>query len=581
VDEVRHVLRRAGRRLWGRRALSALVLTLSIALAALIAAMLAERLLGLGVDWPLAFAGALAGAVVAAAAAAAVVRPGLLAVAREVDERAGLRESLSTALCVSGREDGWSANVVDSARRVAARVVLRDAVPVSMPARAPLPLALAFALALLWFVVPQFDLLGAMASRERQAEEMREVVTVRADVQAVEQRLRDMLRSVPGVEMPPETPPDQGPVPAPTTPDEIRREAIKRLTGLSEQLAGVRSGEKGRQMDALRDRMMQLRQPGPGPLEPLAAALQRADAAQARQELDHLARKMGDGSMSEAERERLAAQMRDLAAQLERLAADRRAMERELLQLGLGAEEAARLAADPAALREALARTEGLSDAQKQALLEQARASEACQGACTSMAQSLGRMGEQAGEMSGGELAALDGALGELEMLQAELAGAEAALNEARIRLAELASACAGAGDGDGGTSGAGALAGAPRINPWREGDERGRGMGSGGPGQGMGWNVEAREAPFETEKRRSTTKKGAGPVIASRLVFGDVMRGEATAEFADAVRAGADSAAEALETMRIPRELQDAVQHYFGGLSRRAGEQPPPEDAR
>ena len=54
-------------------------------------------------------------------------------------------------------------------------------------------------------------------------------------------------------------------------------------------------------------------------------------------------------------------------------------------------------------------------------------------------------------------------------------------------------------------------------------------------------------------------------------MVYGSQIRGEATAQFGEAVNASAVQAAEAIESMQVPREYHDAVRHYFGRLERAA----------
>jgi hypothetical protein len=59
-------------------------------------------------------------------------------------------------------------------------------------------------------------------------------------------------------------------------------------------------------------------------------------------------------------------------------------------------------------------------------------------------------------------------------------------------------------------------------------------------------------------------------------------VRGEAKAEFEAAVAAGAQEAAEAIDSMQIHREHQDAVKHYFGRLEKKVKDAPaaPPAPA-
>ncbi|HEX8877058.1 MAG TPA: hypothetical protein VF777_09940, partial [Phycisphaerales bacterium] len=79
--------------------------------------------------------------------------------------------------------------------------------------------------------------------------------------------------------------------------------------------------------------------------------------------------------------------------------------------------------------------------------------------------------------------------------------------------------------------------------------------------------------ADYKMDKKKANTKTGAGPIIGTRLVYGEQVRGESQAEFASAVETAKGEAAEALETMRVPREYQKAVQSYFGTLEKKAAD--------
>jgi hypothetical protein len=76
--------------------------------------------------------------------------------------------------------------------------------------------------------------------------------------------------------------------------------------------------------------------------------------------------------------------------------------------------------------------------------------------------------------------------------------------------------------------------------------------------------------AAFQVDKTKQASANKGGPIIASRLVFGDQVKGESVREFSDAVESGAQAAAEALENNIIPREMKNPVQHYFGSLDKK-----------
>src|SRR5690606_5523459 len=94
------------------------------------------------------------------------------------------------------------------------------------------------------------------------------------------------------------------------------------------------------------------------------------------------------------------------------------------------------------------------------------------------------------------------------------------------------------------------------------------------------GVSPEAKQTAVNIDKQTSPTKLGPGPTIGSRLVHGDSVKGESVKEFAQAVEAGRQAAAEALDSMLIQREYHDAVKHYFGRLEARTRATTPAEPA-
>jgi hypothetical protein len=115
----------------------------------------------------------------------------------------------------------------------------------------------------------------------------------------------------------------------------------------------------------------------------------------------------------------------------------------------------------------------------------------------------------------------------------------------------------------------------------WRQGSSNNRGQGSGGPGQGNGASPEAEAVDFTVEKNKAKVKTNQGPIIGTRLVYGQQVKGESKAEFSEAVAVSSAAAAEAVESQQVPRELHNAVKHYFGTLEGKVkSEKPAPKPA-
>jgi hypothetical protein len=195
------------------------------------------------------------------------------------------------------------------------------------------------------------------------------------------------------------------------------------------------------------------------------------------------------------------------------------------------------------------------------------------------MGQAMAQMAEglsKAGLSQDAEQAAekLAGQLSEMELAKADLEAMDMAMDEAMKQLAKLGGQCkggkcSGLGEGD-------ELKYSDCQGPWRAGDTAGKfGGGSGGPGiSGGGMSPEEIDSPVAIEKKMAGSKQTAGPIIGTRLVYGDQVKGEARAEFSAAVESSSKAATEAIDQMLVPRELQPSVKHYFGRLEARAKSQ-------
>jgi hypothetical protein len=580
MTEVRRVVRRAAWRLWLVDVVRTLSVTTTIAIVAILLAKVTERVLGAADRfeqwWQWGFIGAGAFAVIGAVLWAVIRRRRALKVAVELDERAGLREALSTAMCIDKDQDPWARAMVETAEAKAKGVNVRRAIPFQAPPLWPVPVATALATLLVWLFLPNFDLLGDTAKKVAAEKKQQEVVQVKTEIESREKILKDMLSktSVGFVEdktdlMANEQKPELN------DPEAIKRSAVKKLTDLTNKLEMEKTGEKAAQADAIKEALKQLKQPGPGPLDEFSKALARGDFNKAKEQLAELSKQMADGSMSPDKAELTKKQLEDLAKQMEKLAKEQQKLEKKLEQQGLDKKSAAELAkaaaTSPEDLQKALDQQKNLTPEQKQKLMEMAKAMSQCQGACQSMSEALSKaaqgMSQEGLSQSGMEgLEQLAQELSESEMLASDMENLDAALSEAQRQLKELgeslAGNCEGTGECEGGGSG-----------QWRQGSSNRLGQGSGGPGQGQGFGPDEEPADFKLEKKKANTQTTAGPIIGTRLVNGQQVKGESVAEFAEGVAQGSQETAEYIEGQQIPREMQDAVKHYFGRLDAKVKE--------
>jgi hypothetical protein len=260
--------------------------------------------------------------------------------------------------------------------------------------------------------------------------------------------------------------------------------------------------------------------------------------------------------------------MKKLAEQLQKLAEKTQELEKKLEQAGMGKEAAKAAAKDPQALQKALEQLNSLTAEQKKELMKMAEAQQSACKQCNGMGEKLSKMAKDSGKSGMGQEGqqaseSLSGQLSEMEMMASECQSLDAAMEEAMRQLCKMGGQCNGNGDGE--------LMFKECASPWKAGETNRRGGGRGGPGQSGGSNAgEEKDTGVNISKTMSPAKQGQGPIVGTRLVEGDQVRGESVAEFQAAVEAADKAATEAIVGQEIPRELQDSVKSYFGRLEQR-----------
>lgn len=592
MDDVRRVLRAAAKRLLIVRLLDSWAWTVTAAIGLVVLLIVVDRAFALGLGelkWRslpfLAWAGlaGLGAALLVGAVWSVVTRPREGAVARAVDERASLRESLSTALCVEREQDPWSRAVVESAAEKARRVVVRDAIPIEGPRAWRIPTGAIVVLILAFFLMPPLDLIGKRAERVAAEEARQEVQAAVQDAKAAEEEMREIMQRA-GLEMENEEPDPEleADLAKPQTPEEIRKQALQKLTNLNDQLNKQLESAEAKSLEAVQEMMRRLTMPGQGDLTEFARQLSRGNFDKARQELESLAQKMESGELTEAQKEQLAQQMENLAKQLDQLSEQRQALEQALQEAGMSPEQARQLAANPQAMQEALQNDQNMSQEQKQQLQQQAQAMQQAASQCQGMSQAMSQMaqvmsqsgsqsgqegqqgGQQGGQQSAQEaMSAMSQQLSTLEQMQAEMQQISDAMGQCQSQMQAL-----GQCNGSQGWGQSPSMAG--MTGQWRSGSSMAQGAGSGGPGKGNGAGPDAEAADFffKSEKANVETKQGA--IIGSRYVFGEQIKGEAREEFGAAIEVAAEQAAEEIANMNVDPQFRAAVKHYYGRLGER-----------
>jgi chemotaxis protein histidine kinase CheA len=481
-----------------------------------------------------------------------------------LDEAAGLRERVSSALYCDGAADPFAQAVVVDAEARAAAVHVGQHVRWRRPAALPYSV-LAALVAGLMFLVP----VGWLVSPEVKAAEAKEEATERARV-VVRKQVDSLLSIAP-------TSPELDPLKNEleqlkdragqmTDPRALKHEALKGIDKLSDAVRDHRKDERFESVREMRKAMRSLKAPSDNtaPTKQLTEAMAKGDFKAAEQEIKKLQEQLATLKAEEDQEmvKQLSAQLNDLAEQLKD-AAKNEQLQQKLEEAGMSKEDAQRLLenlakADLNQVQEQIqqqAQQQGMSQQQMQQLMQQLQQQQSrCQG-CQSMAQALSQAAQsaQAGQ-SGAATAGLQQAadqLSELEQLQQtmnELESMSQQLAQARNQMNNMPNQQGGGG----------------------QPQQPGGGMGKQGQGEGGVAPEEVTDVGFQVQRQQVATGRGA--ITGQFLVDGGQVKGEAETEFVEVVTAAERAATDAVRRDRVPRQYQKAVREYFKNVRRVAG---------
>ena len=556
AEAIEKVLRIAGRRAHLNVLLEQVGWSLALGAVAAGAAVLVQRVLGVQfiAGWTV---WGLAGAVALAAGTRWWwLRPSRMGVAVMVDGRLMLRERFSTVLATQKSADPFARAVERDTRDVARRLRVGGHFPIRLSRRwlhAAGLWAIVIALAAL---MPEVDLFGRMADKAERALAVREFDQAKEDVKMAKV---DVAKTIDKLNDP-KLAAELAALNAPMTgvePAAVRREAISKLTNLSEQVRQLQKDQDLQAVQAMQRMLKQLRGARTGSeLSKLRNALAKGDFAQAGKALQEFREKLDTDQFDTEQAKKLAEQLAKLGEQLKKVGDEKQAAEDALASEGLD-KSLAKLDQDQ--LRKAL-QGKGLSDEKIQQLMNKLAGLQTAARQCDGLGQSLSDALAIAGSLSEADLSELGDQLSDLEAMQQRLAAAEAALDEIDQAIARL-----GEGQGPG--------QGIPCSACQGQGCSQCQGAGL-GPGQGGGYRPTATSGNFGTKKTLSpSASSDEAPAIASWYIKGTQVKGGAEQKFREAVHVADKGFAEALKDKRVPRKYEGPVKDYFGGLEK-AGRQ-------
>ena len=387
-------------------------------------------------------------AILAAVIWTQVTRIGPSAAAAKLDEAAGLRERISSGRHCLDADDPFARAVVADAERISSSISVRSHIRLTIPR--PLPFtAGSILLVAAMFLVPPGLLKGTEAVVADQQRE--ELQTTKVAVKRQFDVLRDIVEATPTLEelkteLKLIDPKAGGKL---RTASDVRHEASKKIDNLSDLVKLKRARNEYAATKEMRKMLRGLKPPqgADTPTRKLVKALSEGDFKTAREAIQALKEQLAT-LQSPKDREmakKVSRQLDDLARQLDRLAVDRKLVEK-LRKLGIDPKDAERLLArlskkDLDQLKKMLEK-KGLSAEQIEKIAKQLQRRQGAgnmakrlAGAMknASQAAAAGQMGDSVGALS---LAAEQ--LSELEQLEQEMAQLESvasALADAQANL--------------------------------------------------------------------------------------------------------------------------------------------------
>jgi chemotaxis protein histidine kinase CheA len=527
---------------------------------------------------------AIAATTVATLVAFLMARTSDLSAAVAIDQAAGLKERVSTALAVARSSDPFARAAVRDAEKAAGAVHVPAHVPIRAPSQWPWSAAMIVAAGLIYAFMPQLNLFAGQQAKPTEnatvsAEEKKSVeITVNEQLNKVKKMvednpgLKDLAKDLEPLQMP-DTPGLQ--------PEDIRREAMKKLDKVAQSLEEKRESPQLRSLDELKREMSKIEpNQGKDPTAKLTQALASGDMESAKKSLSEMKKELEDAAKNgdEAAKQKMgemAAKLDDLAKQLEKLA-DTAKLEKELENKGgLSKEEAKKLAdelskMDPKDLEKKLQQALGekMSAKQLQELAKKLQDQQEAKKACKNMAQAMAKAAkacQNPGQGQGqnqGEAQQAAQALGEAMAQMSEMEMAEQMMNEIEMQLQELKDAQAGMCEGN-------------------QGDKKGDKPGPQGGNEGIGYGARiGREAGAHKYKpTKVNARSQGGQIIGQMMIDGPQIKGESGAEVRNAINAAVRDATDAIERDEIPRQYHEVAKRYFERLAGLGGIPPRPAD--
>lgn len=504
-----------------------------------------------------------------------VTRPTLMRAAIMLDDAAGLKERLSTALAIQNDPDPFAQAAVRDAERTAGHVHVPTHIRYRMAPQWPWSIAMVLAAVILALFLPPLDLFAsespepAAVPRETVAAEQVAIETKFKEELDKLKKLAEKQRSLDDLNLDLDDELTQMPDEPPSDPEGLRREAVKRIDNVQDQLRKKLDASDAEAVRDVKRMLAGLQRQDRGQQTELSQALADGDFSKAQRELQKMMQELKEAAAKADDptaQQRLAEMQKKLARLSEQInkLSDTTKLQKDLKNTaGLSDEEARKLLdklsrTDPKqfekALQDQLA-DRGLSQEQIKELARKIQNQKKASQACKQLAQSLsqaaqacqncqncqnGQAGQPGASQAAGALSAAASQLSQLEMSEQLMMELEASLNSLDSFREDVC---------EGGMC----------PNPGMQGRQYGLGL-----GERIG--KERVAARFTPEK--APTRYEAGEVIGQMLLDGPQVPGRATLDEVAVLEAELQQAEEAIERNAVPRQYDRVVREYFERLA-------------
>lgn len=570
--DLRKKARRAQLRLWLNRWFSQLGWSLAGGAAIFVIFVLLDRLWLVRPDAEVLAGWVCLGLLVASVVASVVwvllTRETLPVAAAALDDAAGLRERISSAIYCEKMDDPFGQAVVADARRVTHGLAVGRHLPLRFPYSAGYAGPSLLVALLVFWLFPVVDLAGKQEVLKQEQDQQKRLERTTALVKPLIDKQVDTFRQkYPELEQEMQQLATLKNAPPTTRPEDVAKEPIKQVDNVAKQIEDKKNDPDLAKIDEFRKiaEKLEARQRSDSAVSKLTQAMSQGDFKSAQQALEELKLGLMKAPKTEEDKQKvkeLRDQIDKLAGQLKELAQNDKKLQNELAKTGMKPDEIARALEhlkkqDLDALKEEL-KKKGLSEKDIDKLAKQLKK---CQGGCQ-MASKLGDSLKQAAQgqqgQQGSEQASDSSAeagfseasdqLSEMEAMQQEMNQLAAAAADLQQMQKELSQAGQGEGAGFGEDQG--------RLSQSQGG--------MGNLGQGQGGIAPKTETGARTTAQKAKVESHPGAIISTQFVHGEQITGQVTDDFVEAVISREREVSDAVNREAIPRQYHKSVGKYF-----------------